>query len=454
MHWIPYDSEYGTGGHYVDDSYFYDRGYAPPSVARLPSGDANPFYDQQTYDPQGYNEMRRVAELRAGSRRRGGFGFLDRIGEAFENNVTQRLEPFVQNVADEIATPQGIIATVALMAGIPYFSGMTEASLAAAAESAGISSAELAALKTQAANVAGSGAGTTNALTMAGTGAPGFQTTGTLANAGGFGGATFGGPTTLSAAQAALAAAANAAPASAASAGANALRQAAQAAAPAAASAATANGLSNFLGPALGAASQIAGGYMANNAITDAANTAAASADKNIAFQREIINAIRADQEPFRAAGVSAIGKLGPLMDYKKFSMNDFMADPGYQFRLTQGQQALDRSAAARAGLQSGSALKAATAFGQEMGSQEFNNAFNRYGIERERAINPLLSMAGFGQTATNNLQQGAQNFGNTAGTIMGNAGNTQANAQLARGSVYANTGNQLAEILGRYGRS
>jgi len=398
MHYIPYNSEYGTGGFYADDSYFYERGYAPPSVARLPNGEANPFYDQQTYDPQGYAEAVRYAETQAGSRRGGLFGAFDRVGKVFEDNVTQRLEPFVQNVADEIGP-------AAMKYGVP---------LAAAAITGG-AGAEL---------FPGFMASLSAPNSVTGLGELGINT---ALPAGAQGGIAAG--TTL---------AGSALPAAAA-AGSNFLANGA-------------GGMSNFLGPALGAAAQIAGGAAANNAISDAANTAAATADKNIAFQREIINTIRADQEPFRAAGVSALGKLGPLMDYKKFSMNDFMEDPGYQFRLTQGQRALDRSAAAGAGLQSGKALKDAVTFGQEMGSQEFGNAFNRSLAMRKAALDPLMQVAGYGQTAINNLQQGTQNFGNTAGTIMGNAGNTQANAQLARGSVYANTGNQLAEILGRYG--
>jgi hypothetical protein len=366
----------------------------------------NPYFDMQTYAPEEWKAYQEYANTQTG--RRGGlFGAFDRVGKVFENNVTQKVAPVVHKVTNALNTPGGLVAMVALMAGIPYFPGMTEASLAAAAEAAGISSAELASYVAAAESEIATGGIT-----------------------GGTSGMIPGGVSATAAAAPSVV---------------NSLIPSA------ATTTAAASGLSNYLTPALGAAAQLYGQQQANNAISDAANTAAASADKNLAFQREMFNTIRADQEPFRAAGVSALGKLSPLMDYKKFSMNDFMEDPGYQFRLTQGQQALDRSAAARAGLQSGAALKAATEFGQKMGSEEFNNAFNRYGIERERAINPLLSMAGFGQTATNNLQTGATNYGNTAGQIMQNAGNTQANAQLARGSVYADTGNELMKMLTRY---
>ena len=72
-----------------------------------------------------------------------------------------------------------------------------------------------------------------------------------------------------------------------------------------------------------------------------------------------------------------------------KFTAENFQADPGYAFRLSEGLKALERSAAARGGLLSGGTGKALTRFGQEMGSQEFQNAygraFNEYGAARQR---------------------------------------------------------------------
>jgi hypothetical protein len=77
-------------------------------------------------------------------------------------------------------------------------------------------------------------------------------------------------------------------------------------------------------------------------------------------------------------AGIAPGGEFA-----RPFTMDQFQADPGYAFRLSEGQKALERQAAARGGLISGSALKAASRFGQEMGSQEFQNAFARAQTER-----------------------------------------------------------------------
>jgi hypothetical protein len=125
----------------------------------------------------------------------------------------------------------------------------------------------------------------------------------------------------------------------------------------------------------------------------------------------------------------------------RDFGMQDFQQDPGYQFRLTEGQKALERSAAARGGLQSGSALKAATRFGQDMGSQEYQNAFNRYQINRSNQLNPLQSLMGAGQSATNTMTSAA-----------GQAGQNQAqniyNAGQARASGYVGSANALSGAL------
>lgn len=164
----------------------------------------NPNYDIQRYDAKEY--QRRVDYAKTQTGKRGGvFGALDRVGKVFEDNVTQRLEPFVQNVADEIgpaAMKYGVpLAAAAITggAGAELFPGLMGAFGGGAPASSGIPSV---------ANAA-TGAGEIGSF-LTGAGAPGFTTSGALTPA--FGGATFGAPTTLAGAQAALAAAAGAAP--------------------------------------------------------------------------------------------------------------------------------------------------------------------------------------------------------------------------------------------------
>lgn len=111
----------------------------------------------------------------------------------------------------------------------------------------------------------------------------------------------------------------------------------------------------------------------------------------------------------------------------RSFSMADFQADPGYAFRMAEGQKALERSASARGSLFSGGQLKALTRYGQDMGSQEYGNAYNRWNNDQTTRFNRLATLAGIGQTATSQLGQAGQNFANNQSNLLGQLGNAQA---------------------------
>lgn len=59
-------------------------------------------------------------------------------------------------------------------------------------------------------------------------------------------------------------------------------------------------------------------------------------------------------------------------------SFQDALAEPGFQFRLGAGKDALERSAAAKGTLRTGGTLKDILEYGQNFGSQEYGNVFNR----------------------------------------------------------------------------
>ena len=201
----------------------------------------------------------------------------------------------------------------------------------------------------------------------------------------------------------------------------------------------------------IGAGAALLGGKMQSDAAKSAARTSAAASDRASDVQREMFERNVELNAPFREAGVNALNKLVPLTDYQNFGMDQFRADPGYGFRMSEGMKGLERSAAARGGLLSGGTLKGIQRFGQDLASQEFQNAFNRYGIERERRMAPLQSLAGVGQTTSQQLGAAGTGFANTLGNIGMNQANVQGNAAMARASAYGDTTNQLANLAGRY---
>jgi hypothetical protein len=129
----------------------------------------------------------------------------------------------------------------------------------------------------------------------------------------------------------------------------------------------------------------------------------------------------------------------------KAFGTDQFQQDPGYAFRQAEGMKALERSAAARGNLLSGSTLKGVQRFGQDLASQEYQNAFNRYQVERSARLNPLQSLMGSGQSATNVMTGAAGQMGQNQASNIYNAGQ-------ARASGYIGSANALTNALGQIG--
>jgi hypothetical protein len=198
------------------------------------------------------------------------------------------------------------------------------------------------------------------------------------------------------------------------------------------------------------------------SAATSAADTQAAANRYATDIQKAMFDKNIELQAPFREAGVNALTKMqgGDYSAPPTFAFNyDQNTDPGTQFRIKEGLNAMNATAAARGGLISGNALKAGQIYGQEMGSQEYQNAFNRYlksfdaGTNRANTLyNRAASLAGVGQTATNNLSTAAGQYGTNAGNIAMNTGSAQGNAILAggnaRASAYQGYGTAAGQLL------
>jgi hypothetical protein len=178
----------------------------------------------------------------------------------------------------------------------------------------------------------------------------------------------------------------------------------------------------SLLGPAL----QAGGAVVGANATKSAAND-----------QLQAAREAQAMFAPWIQAGGWGIGQAANMLGKNgpDAAAAAFQQDPGYQFRVQEGENALTRAASANGTLGSGKYLKDAMAYNQGQASQEFGNSFNR-----------LLGVAGMGQTATGSgadyLTQGAN--ASAAGKI---GGASAINNGLTQGySMYSN--NQLMNRL------
>lgn len=232
-----------------------------------------------------------------------------------------------------------------------------------------------------------------------------------------------------------------------------------------------------ILGAVLGAGASLIGGAMASSAASKAAKAQAQSADKaaqlqsesakeSLALQKQMYEEGVARQQPFYEAGITGQNRLMDILGLsgrtgaegygsamRPFGMSDFQSDPGYAFRMKEGLKGLDQQAAARGGLISGNALRAAQQYGQDLGSQEYQNAYNRYQTNRTNVLNPLQSLLGQGQSSANTLGSAGAGYasgaGNTMMTSAANIGNLGVAAGNARASGYTGSADAWNRALG-----
>lgn len=189
------------------------------------------------------------------------------------------------------------------------------------------------------------------------------------------------------------------------------------------------------------AATQLLGSYIQGKSASDAAQTNAAYQQAALDLQKRIYEESIARQQPFYQGGLADYNRLRALSTGGPEAAQNFLTmDPGYGFRLGEGLKSLDRQAAARGGLISGGALKAAQRYGQDVASQEFSNAYNR-----------LASLANVGPQAAGVMSNLGQNFAGQATGTYGQMGESAGNALLARGSAYNQGLGAIGQQLGRY---
>lgn len=166
-------------------------------------------------------------------------------------------------------------------------------------------------------------------------------------------------------------------------------------------------------------------GQTAATGVTDAANAAATgvegAADEANILLKSIYDAQMAGLDPYTQAGKGAISDLSSAGAEKFVFSED---DPSYQWRLNEGMKALERSAAARGGLQSGGTLRGITRYAQGAASQEYQAAFDRFLADREARRRILSDLAGFGLDATKTGVTAGMHYGTQAANNITGAAN------------------------------
>lgn len=171
----------------------------------------------------------------------------------------------------------------------------------------------------------------------------------------------------------------------------------------------------------------VAGGVVSGLANFLAAREQGQAADRAAGISQAQLNQIRADQAPFREAGLSALSQLlaeniGPLEE-----------TPDFRFIRDQGETAIGRSLAARGKALSGEGVRDALRFNTGLANQQAGN--------RRQT---LASIAGFGPGATNATSAAGIATGGQLANLALQRGSANASSFAAPANAFSGTINDL----------
>jgi hypothetical protein len=202
----------------------------------------------------------------------------------------------------------------------------------------------------------------------------------------------------------------------------------------------------------------VAGAVLSKRAADKQEQAIRKAAEQDLALRRQMYEQDVARTEPFREIGLDAANQLRALYSpetgafFKAPTMNELLMDPGYAFRLAEGEKALARMQAARGQYLSGGAIKAGQRYGQELASQEFGAASERERLRREAATNALLNLSGYGPRAAESLGVGGRSYAQGAAGAYGAMGQAGAARAGEVGGIYQTVLGDVLKGIGQRG--
>lgn len=220
------------------------------------------------------------------------------------------------------------------------------------------------------------------------------------------------------------------------------------------------------------AAGSLASGFTQAGSADDARRLMAQKEKQATDWQNNEWSKQQENQNPFLQSGQSAVLRLSDLLSKpgsgllspygEKFSAPTLAQaenDPGYQFQLQQGQQAIQNSAAARGQLLDPNTQRALLDFGQNSARTDYGNVYNRalqtYGTNydvwhqgQQDQYGRLLGLTNVGAHSADSLgQEGQAAANNMSGILLGSAqhqGQDMMAAGTAMASGYAGAANGI----------
>ena len=178
-------------------------------------------------------------------------------------------------------------------------------------------------------------------------------------------------------------------------------------------------------GAVLGAGASIYSSSKASDATSEAAEEAA-NAELEMFYQN------REDLAPWRESGENALSTIWSMLEEGPLSATDYEKSADYEFVTSEGETAINRALASRGQYDSGKALKAITEYNQDYALTDYNNYLTNW----YNSLSPYLTLAGYGQSATETTTSEASDTADALASIYTYEGSNNASSYLNTGSA------------------
>lgn len=191
------------------------------------------------------------------------------------------------------------------------------------------------------------------------------------------------------------------------------------------------------------AGASIVGAKKGEEAAERATRAQVQAGEQALDVQLQMFREQQAAQEPFRQVGLQATEQLSGLAglqgtEAQQAAFGQFETSPGFEFRQQQGQQAVERGAAARGGLLSGKGLRGVEEVSQNIASQEFGNY-----------VSALQGLAGLGPQATTRQNIAGGAFAANQATTLQNIGAARATGFGAQNQAFQTGLQGVSDVIG-----
>lgn len=173
----------------------------------------------------------------------------------------------------------------------------------------------------------------------------------------------------------------------------------------------------------------IAGAVISSNGAKTAAQDQENAANNATSAQLQMFNTTQNDYKGQIALGGQASGLLSNLFGTNgQPNYSSFDNSPGYQFSLQQGQNSINKAAAASGNLYSSNTLAALSNYNTGAAGQQYNSY-----------VNQLMTAAGLGNAAASGVGSAATATGGEIGNNANLAGSAAAAGTLGQANAFSN---------------